>query len=164
MGAGASEEGFQIVDFRDCHAAGFRALNLAWIREHFPVEEEDERQLGDPRVSILEPGGEILIALIGSEVVGSCALLVHGPGEFELAKFAVSADHQRAGIGSALVKRAIDRARARGMRRVFLVSNSKLLDARRVFTRYGFVDVPLSESPYDNADVAMSLDLGTWEK
>lgn len=69
-------ETFRIVEFEDRHARGFRDVNLAWIEELFWVEEEDARQLDNPR-GIVDGGGEILVALVGEEVVGTCALVTN---------------------------------------------------------------------------------------
>ncbi len=151
-------ETFHIVDFEDRHISGFRQVNLAWIEELFWVEEEDARQLDNPR-GIVDAGGEILVALVGEEVVGSCALVRHRETEFELAKFAVAGEHRQSGIGGALLRSAIDRARKRGMQRITLVTNSKLVAARKLFERFGFAEVPLTESPYEAANVAMVLGL-----
>ena len=150
---------FKIVDFHDDHAPEFRALNLAWIIESFPVEKEDERQLEDPRASILDAGGEILIAVDQGRVVGTCALLLRSATEFELAKVTVSSEHRRRGIGEALLQSAIQKARNRGMHRIVLVSNSTLSSARRLFSRFGFVETPLVDELYEHADVAMVLEL-----
>ena len=154
-----SGTGFKIVDFHDDHAPEFRALNLSWIRESFPVEKEDERQLEDPRASILDAGGEILIAMDRRRVVGTCALLLRSPTEFELAKLTVSSDHRRRGIGEALLRSAIQKAHTRGMHRIVLVSNSKLSSARKLFSRFGFVETPLVDALYEHADVAMVPEL-----
>ena len=58
----AAREALRIVPYEARHAAAFRELNLAWIEEHFAVEEPDRQQLLDPVATILAPGGAILIA------------------------------------------------------------------------------------------------------
>lgn len=150
---------FKIVDFHDDHAPEFRALNLAWIVESFPIEKEDERQLEDPRASILDVGGEILIAVDQGRVVGTCAFVLRSATEFEFAKLTVSSDHRRRGIGEALLGSAIQKAGTRGMHRIMLVSNSKLSSARRLFSRLGFVETPMVDALYEHADVAMVFEL-----
>lgn len=57
------------------------------------------------------------------------------------------------------MRSAIDRARKRGTERITLVTNSKLVAARKLFERFGFAEVPLTESPYEAANVAMVLGL-----
>ena len=149
---------FAIVDFEDRYARGFREVNLAWIEELFYIEAEDERQLAEPQ-RILDAGGEILLGVIGDRVVGSCALIVHGEGEFELAKFTVARDQRHSGMGFALLEHTVQRARDRGMQKVTLLTNSKLTTARRLFERVGFHEVRIVENPYEAADVAMALNL-----
>jgi putative acetyltransferase len=155
----ADADPFRIVGFEERYARQFRDLNLDWIRQSFPVEEEDERQLREPS-RIVRSGGAILLALVGERVVGSCALLVRGEGELELAKLAVAPDRRGSGIGSSLVSGAIARARQLGARRITLFTSSRLTDARGLFARHGFEEVPLHSNPYEHADVAMALDLG----
>ncbi len=149
----------QIVEFDDRHADAFRALNLAWISEGFTVVEEDERQLENPSESILARGGEVFLAVCGDRVVGTCALLPHGSEEVELAKLTVSPEQRGTGIGSALMESAIQRAQLRGARRIVLLCHTKLSAAVRLYRRYGFVEIPLPDSPYEQANLAMALDL-----
>ena len=149
----------QIVDFDDRHADAFRALNLSWISEGFTVVEEDERQLGNPGESILARGGEVFLAVSCDRVVGTCALLPHGPEEVEMAKLTVSPEQRGAGIGSFLVESAIQRAKRRGSRRIVLLCHTKLSAAVRLYRRYGFVQIPLPDTPYEEANLAMALEL-----
>ena len=149
----------QIVDFDDRHEDAFRALNLSWIREGFTVVEEDERQLENPRKSILAKGGEVFLAVAGDCVVGTCALLPHGLEEVELAKLTVASEQRGAGIGCALVESAIQRARLRGARRIVLLCHTKLSAAVRLYRRHGFVQVPMLETPYEHCNLAMALEL-----
>ena len=153
-------ESLEIVAFEDVHRQAFERLNLEWIREHdFSVEEIDRQHLQDPRNVILDPGGRILIALRGPEVVGSCALVNRGSGDYELAKITVAKSARNSGLGGRLMRAAIDGARELGAARIVLLSNSRLRDAIRLFERFGFTDVPIPETEYEQVDVAMALEL-----
>ena len=68
----------------------FKELNEAWISRDFALEPGDREVLNDPRGKILATGGEICLAELDGVVVGCCALIAIGPGEFELAKMTVS--------------------------------------------------------------------------
>ena len=76
-----SSEPWEIVPFRDEHAEAFYALNRAWLDEHGLFEPVDEAQLVDPTGSILAIGGAIFVALDGDAVIGTAAVIPHGPGE-----------------------------------------------------------------------------------
>lgn len=150
----------EIVPFRPEHAAAFYTLNRAWLDEHELYEPADEAQLGNPQGEILDAGGAILVALQQSEVVGTAAVVPHGPGEMELAKVTVARAARGAGVGRRLTHACVAEARARGAQRLVLVSSSKLGSALRLYESMGFVHKPLPPVlPYESADVYMELDL-----
>jgi putative acetyltransferase len=143
-------------------AAAFQRLNERWITTFFTLEDEDRRLLGDPERHIVRPGGVVLVARLGREVVGCVGLAPHGEHEFELVKMAVDPGHQSHGTGRRLIRAAVDRARQLGARRVLLETNSTLVSAVHLYETSGFRHLGADEhppSPYVRADVAMALDL-----
>lgn len=149
----------QIVDFNPFYAKAFYALNHEWISKYFVMEDADIKSLSDPQGYIINKGGHILIALFNGEPVGACALLNDGDGVFELAKMAVAPKMQGMKIGKMLGEAAIDRAKRAGAKLVYLVSNRRLTTALNLYTRLGFVEVPLPPSIYERADIKMELAL-----
>lgn len=152
-------DGLRIVPFSAEHAAAFRDLNLAWIEEHFAVEERDARDLGDPATHILAPGGYIFMAELNGASVGTVALIREDVGVFELAKMTVADSTRGLGVGRALGEAAIAHARAIGARKIELLTNSALVPAITLYHSLGFVDVPLGHSEFKRADVHMVLRL-----
>jgi GNAT superfamily N-acetyltransferase len=151
-----------IRTYRPGDGPAFRRLNEAWILQFFELEENDRATLGDPENTILARGGEILMAEAAStgESVGCCALIRHGESDFELVKMAVALEWQGRGIGRLILQAAIDKARERGARRIYLESNSKLLPALRLYESCGFRYLPAPEeapSKYKRVDVWMEL-------
>jgi ribosomal protein S18 acetylase RimI-like enzyme len=141
--------------------AAFRDINLEWIERFFVVEQKDRDVLGNPRKYILDPGGAIFMALDGDQAVGAVALMVMGEGSVELAKMGVRPAAQGRGAGRMLVAAVVDHARAMGMRRVYIETNSVLGPALKLYRDAGFV--PLREriaTPYQRADVQLELILG----
>jgi putative acetyltransferase len=150
----------EIVAFRDEHAHAFYALNRAWLDEHELYEPPDEAQLTDPDGTILALGGVIYVALEGTGVVGTAALIPHGPNEMELVKLAVHPSARGRGIARRLTETCLTHARRQGARRIFLVSNSRLTAALRLYESVGFVHRPVPDTvPYQTADVYMELEL-----
>ena len=147
-----------IEDFRSEHRDAFKALNLAWISTHWEPEAEDFKALDAPESYILEPGGQILLALGDGEVIGTCALIAIEDG-FELAKMAVSESARGTGIGERLGRAAIERARELGAARVFLESNTVLEPAITLYRKLGFVEIDGPSSPYARANIQMELKL-----
>jgi GNAT superfamily N-acetyltransferase len=147
-----------IREFVPGDEAAFRRLNEEWIVRHYTLEPKDEESLGNPRGYILDRGGRIFFAVCGEETVGCCALLALGPGEYEVAKMAVSEPWQGRGIGRRLLETAIAQARAAGARRLFLETNKKQVPAIRLYEAIGFRHVPPAEaSPYARSDVTMEM-------
>ena len=156
----AVDETITIVNYEERFAQEFARLNREWLDAFALYEEADGKQLYSPRESILDPGGEIYIALEGGNVVGTCALVRLSSAVFEVAKLAVSPEARGKGLGRRLTRRAIDRARALGAARITLLSSSKLAAALRLYETVGFERKPLpADQPYATADVYMELEL-----
>lgn len=151
----------RIVTYQDELRPHFERLNRAWIEQHFVLEPPDLEVFRDPRRLILEPGGEIFFVVDDGGVQGTCAVLPHGPGTFELAKMAVSETARGRGYGDLLLRAAIDFARAAGARRLMLVSNTLLAPAIRLYRKHGFVEVPIErQHGYERVDIQLELALG----
>jgi GNAT superfamily N-acetyltransferase len=84
------------------------------------------------------------------------------PGEFEVAKMAVTESMRRSGIGRQLLEKAITEARALGAHRLYLETNKTLVGAIRLYESVGFRHLPSERvipSAYARADVYMELHL-----
>lgn len=155
-----SAEDVSIREFRAGDEVLFRELNEEWITRYFALEGADKEKLGDPRGTILDRGGRILLAFDGDLGVGCCALVAMGPGEFEVAKMAVTETHQGKGIGHRLMTATIQKAREIGAQRLYIETNHTLTPATRLYRRHGFQEMALERvkpSPYARADVFMEL-------
>ncbi len=147
-------------EFRAGDESAFRCLNEAWISRYFTLEPQDAATLADPQGAILDRGGKIFFAAHGEELVGCCALLALGPGEFEVAKMTVRESFRGAGIGRQLLQKVIAEARALGAQRLYLETNRTLANAIRLYESAGFRHIPperVVPSPYARADVYMEL-------
>ncbi len=150
-----------IVPFRRELAPAFRQLNLDWIERLFVVEEADRKVLDAPEQAIIAPGGQIFFALDAGEPIGTVAMIRVSEKRFELAKMAVAPSHQRRGIGEQLGAAAIAFACGVGADTVFLLTNSSLAGAIRLYERLGFRHRPDPDPPeYARADVYMELPIG----
>ena len=143
--------------FIDGDEAAFRRLNEAWISKYFGLESKDLQAFDDPRLKIIAKGGEIFLATLGHEIVGCVALLKMNEGEYELAKMATDENYQRRGIGRALINAAIEWARQRDAKRIYLETNHTLDAALALYESAGFRRIPPQPSVYKRADVFMEL-------
>nr|WP_233221516.1 GNAT family N-acetyltransferase [Streptomyces carminius] len=86
----------------------------------------------------------------GGELLGTVTLAEHGgryaqvarPGEGEFRTLAVHPAARGRGVGGALVRACVERARARGLERLVLSSESRMHAAHRLYGRLGFVRTP----------------------
>jgi putative acetyltransferase len=146
--------------FRPEHVSRFAELNREWLEKYNLIEPSDEEQLADPQAHFLADGGQIFVALHDGKVIGTCAAIPHGIGEYEIAKLAVAAEFRGQGIARRLVERCIAYVREQNVRRIILVSNSQLQAALRLYESLGFRYCAVPEvRAYVNADVYMELDL-----
>ncbi len=139
-------------------ADAFVELNTEWLQKYFYVEEIDEEILSSPEKHILKPGGAILFARYMEKTVGTCALINHGDGVFELTKMGVTATCQGLGIGRKLLDGAIRKYTQLGGRKFFLESNSRLVPAIHLYESAGFVHIRRpadKKSPYRRSNVYM---------
>ncbi len=146
----------EILDFEPSLARYFRDLNVEWLEKYFRVEPLDHEVLNHPVRHVIEPGGAILFARLGDEVVGTAALKYHGDAVYELTKMAVTESRQGLGIGRRLLEASIERFRELGGRRLYLESQSGLGTAVGLYERSGFEHAdPPSPPAYERADVYM---------
>ncbi len=152
--------GVRIHSYRPEYADAFARLNLDWIEQQFSVEEADRKSLHEVERHIIAAGGNVLLAVdADARVVGCVALKSLRPGVMELTKMAVHADRRGHGIGAVLMHAALEDARVRGAQTLVLDTHSSLLNAIRLYQRFGFRHVPLRPSPYQRSDVSMELHL-----
>jgi putative acetyltransferase len=137
----------------------FKELNELWISRDFALEPGDHEVLGDPRGKILAHGGEICVADQDGTVIGCCALVAMGPGEFELSKMTVAEEARGRGVGRKLLQFAIAHARQLGAHRLYLESNTRAASAIHLYEELGFqhLSAPDHASKYERADTFMEM-------
>ncbi len=141
----------------------FARLNYEWIEEFFEIEEMDRKLLEEPERYILESGGRILFAESEKgEIIGTCALISREKGVFELAKMGVTREARGLGVGTVMMKKAIDLAKSIGACILELETNDKLEAAIHLYEKFGFCRMeqsPHGESDFSRATVYMGLEL-----
>jgi GNAT superfamily N-acetyltransferase len=138
----------------------FVALNRQWIETYFVLEKTDLQQFENSVELILKPGGEILFLLEEETVVGTVALIPHGPGCYEVAKMAVAPAARGKGYGDALMMAAKDWAKSKQAKKLMLLSNTVLKPAITLYEKHGFKTVRLGDHPdYKRCNIEMELEL-----
>lgn len=149
----------EIVDYRPEYLAVFKRLNIMWINSHWPLEPHDLEVLCSPEDTILSKGGCILVALVDGVPMGVVALcrMENSEYDFEMAKLAVDPEARGIGLGEAICRAAIERAKALGAKKLFLESNTLLKPAINLYRKLGFIELKEYHPVYERGDIQMEL-------
>ncbi len=148
----------QIVEYLPEHRIRFKEINEQWITRLYEMEEEDIKTVSDPEEYVLKGGGRIYIALYKGFPVGTCAYINLGQGVFEMIKMAVDENYRGLKIGKKIGEISMGHIRELGAKKVILFSNRKgSAVAIELYTKLGFVEVPLGESEFQRADIRMEV-------
>ena len=112
----------------------------------------------DPEGYILKDGGKIYIALCDGYVVGTCAYLNLGNGEYEMIKMAVDEDYRGLKIGKKIGEESVQKIKELGAKKIILFSNrAGSATAIVMYHKLGFTEVPLGASEFTRADIRMEM-------
>lgn len=118
-----------------------RRLILEGLRQHWGFLDESK----NPDLDDIAAGyahGVFLVAHLDNKLVGTGALLPEGrPGgepAGRIVRMSVAANCRRRGIGGRILQALLDRAHARGYRRVFLETTATWADATAFYRAHGF--------------------------
>jgi ribosomal protein S18 acetylase RimI-like enzyme len=150
----------EILENKKEYLHDFIRLNEAWISTYFKIEAVDIELAANP-YKVIENGGFIFSVLVDDSVVGACALFNSGDGIYELARMAVSPEHQGKGYGNALIVTCIKKLKAIGATKVYLVSNTKLESAIALYKKHHFeVTFEGAHPVYLRANIVMERKIG----
>lgn len=137
----------------------FKTLNEEWLKKYFVVEPYDATLLENCEKEIIDKGGHIFFGELDGIVIGTYALLAPKNGCVEIGKMAITAEHQGNGYGQQLLKHAVSTAAALGYKEMLLYSNRKLKNSIYIYRKFGFKEIPNSNSPYERGNIKMLLKL-----
>ena len=149
------ENTVEIIPFLPELKEHIKTLNLEWLTKYFKVEEGDQLILSNPQEEIIEKGGMIFYAKYNNKIVGTISLLKIDSVTFELSKMAVSDGNQGLGIGKKLLEHCLNEAKQKGIKKLILYSNRKLMPAIHLYESFGFTEIPIEDAIYERADIKM---------
>ena len=97
---------------------------------------------GLPVAGLADHATDLLVARDAGRLVGTAALEIHG-GDALLRSVAVETAMRGTGLGQRMTRAALDRARQRGVSRVFLLTET----AAAFFPKFGFTSIDRSHVP-----------------
>jgi len=147
----------KIITYKPEYKSDFIRMNTAWLEEYFYVERHDIETFENIEKDIIENGGEIFFCLVNNVIAGTVAMIKINEDVFELAKMAVDKKFQGMKLSHLLMDAAIVFAKENGIKKIMLMSSTKLNTALHLYRKYQFIEVPLSETDYARADIQMEL-------
>jgi GNAT superfamily N-acetyltransferase len=113
----------------------------------------EERSFPSPQV---RQGAAYLLATVGGEVAGCCALQPLDDGWSEVKRMYVAPDHRGQGIAGVLMAAVERLAAERGYERIKLETGVRQPAAIAVYQRAGFTPIPVY-APYDQWNVSVCM-------
>lgn len=153
--------GLSLVEYSPDLSEAFYTINAEWISSMFVMEDKDEQVLSNPDTYIIGKGGTILFVRSEAHgVVGAGALMPVGTdGTFELTKMGVLSASRGEKAGEFLLAALIGRAKEIGVKKLFLLTNSKCEAAIHLYEKLGFIhddDIMANYGArYERCNVAM---------
>ncbi len=134
-----------------------RQLILAGLGEHWGfIDDTRNPDVDDIETHYLGRGHLFVVAEVGTEIVGTGALVHVQADTVRIARISVHKDWRRLGIGRILVEHLVAAARQRGAMRIVVETTRGWHDAISLYQACGF-----TQYAEDVEDVHLTLDLET---
>ena len=141
------------------HLPEFIRLNELWISHFFELELTDKALAKYPE-KIIADGGYVISLTDSDQVVAVCALFHKGKDTYELARMTVHPDYRGQGLAHQLMDVCFQQLKKINAQKVYLISNTQLKAAIKLYKKYGFMTTHLGPHPdYQRADVVMERNL-----
>jgi GNAT superfamily N-acetyltransferase len=134
-------------------AAALRAymddISSSYFGRPATEQEVDEGLEAFPSDDLAPPTGLLVVAIEGPAPVGCGGLLFGDDGIAEVKRVYVAPSHRRRGLGARIMAELERLAAARGIRELRLDTRDDVVDARRLYERIGYREVPaFNAGPY----------------
>lgn len=149
----------EIVEYEEKYLEEFKKMSYEWLLKYNLLEDEDERIINNPQEIIIDNGGYIFFAKCGDDIAGTVSLIKVDKQTFELAKLAVKEKYQGLKISNVLMDKCFEKAKQNNATKIILYSNKLLTTALKLYEKYKFTEIPLTNTKYLESDIKMELNL-----
>ena len=149
------EHKIEIIYYDKKYHADFKRMNLEYLDKYNLTESHDMIILDNPEEYVIGRGGFLWLAKAGEEIVGTVGIMPEGHGIFELIKMCVAESWRGRGISKLLMETCLQKVKELGGKKLILFSNHQLQTALKLYEKYGFKNVEVTDSPFETADVKM---------
>jgi len=155
---GNMDNNIEIIEYDKRYHTDFKRMNLDYLDKYNLTESHDMIILDNPEEVVIKSGGFIWLAKAGDEIVGTVGIMPEGHGIFELIKMCVAESWRGKGISKLLMETCLQKVKELRGEKLILFSNHQLQTALKLYTKYGFKNVEVTDSPFETADVKMELE------
>ena len=155
---GNMDNNIEIIGYDEKFHADFKRMNLDYLDKYNLTESHDMIILDNPEETVIGRGGFLWLAKAGEEIVGTVGIMDEGHGIFELIKMCVAESWRGRGISKLLLETCLQKVKELGGEKLILFSNHQLQTALKLYEKYGFKNVEVTDSPFETADVKMELE------
>jgi ribosomal protein S18 acetylase RimI-like enzyme len=155
------------VDIRDARPEEFGPIGELRVAAYRADGFLSEGYADALRALAMDGTGEILAAADDGHIVGTVTLVtwpdggevLRGPGEGEVRALAVAAAARGRGIGRALLTAVMERAAAREVHDLLLLTQPEMLAAQHLYTEAGFRRLPDRDYKFDSGFLLIAYGL-----
>jgi len=148
-----------IITYDNQYHKDFQRLNLEWLEKFNLLESHDLEILDHPQENVIDKGGFIFLLMEDDAVIGTAGIYKINDQEFEVIKMFVASEYRGKKYGDMLLEKCITKAKEMKASKLILFSNSQLQTAIKLYEKFGFKHVDVSDAPFVTADVKMELKL-----
>lgn len=131
----------EIIEYQEKYKDDFREISYQWLNNEGVLEMIDIHIIENFKQVILD-GGHMFFARMGKDIVGTVSLIKVDDETFELAKFGVKEDFQGKRIGTKLIEKCIETAKAEeGVNKIILSTSSSLEASVYLYRKMGFKEI-----------------------
>lgn len=149
----------QVRFYRPSDHDDFKKISYEWLEAYVSVEPIDKEILENPDQHILKDGGQIWMAIEGKKAIGTISLIKHNNGIYEIAKLGVYSEYRKKGVGNLLMETVLQYSKEQGVKHLILYTASELIDARKLYEKFGFKIDSSNDNKYEDADLKLFLNL-----
>lgn len=144
----------EILPYSPKYKDKFIEYNTDWIVDNFGFLEKEDKETFENIDKDIENGAMIYFAVEEETVLAVCMAKHMKGGIWEICKLASNKHREHKGCGSAVFKAAMEWAIEHGASRLFILSNSRLKPAIRIYEKFGFREIKLNDYEYIRGDIA----------
>jgi GNAT superfamily N-acetyltransferase len=113
----------------------------------FEITRDEQTELIDIAGVFQKGKGNFWIALDGEKLIGTIGVIDIANGQVALKKMFVHRDYRRRGVAQSLMNMTIQWCKEKGVKQIFLATNSKMIAAQAFYETNGFNELPKRDLP-----------------